>query len=171
MLFRSRSDNFGIALFSRLPIVESRIVETGGRASPGITEGRRGGVPTILAALDSGRGELRIVATHPPPPVGRSFARRRNRHLRELPRHTEGSTPVLLLGDLNTTPWNYHFRRLVRDTGLVDSSRGWGVQTTWPRGNPLLRVPIDHCLHSPEITIVRRAIGPAVGSEIEKTHV
>ena len=72
---------------------------------------------------------------------------------------------MVLLGDLNCTVWSPYFGRLVRDSGLKDSSRGWGVQPSWPAGNWLLRIPIDHCLHSPEVRVVRRGIGPDVGSD------
>ncbi|MBW1762831.1 MAG: hypothetical protein JRJ64_15305 [Deltaproteobacteria bacterium] len=63
------------------------------------------------------------------------------------------------------SPWNHHFRRLLKRTGLRDSSQGRGVQPTWPTHNPLLRIPIDHCLHSEGIHVVQKKIGPAVGSD------
>jgi endonuclease/exonuclease/phosphatase family metal-dependent hydrolase len=56
---------------------------------------------------------------------------------------------------------------------LVDSEQGFGVQPTWrvflgPLTGPLLRpvqIPIDHCLHAPEMMTLARATGPACGSD------
>ena len=63
------------------------------------------------------------------------------------------------------TPFSNHFERLLVGSGLLDSGRGYGVQATWPTGNPLLRIPIDHCLHSPAIRIVDRRVLPGAGSD------
>ena len=60
---------------------------------------------------------------------------------------------------------SHHFRLLLRRTGLRDSARGRGVQPTWPAGSPLLAIPLDHCLHSPDIAILQRRIGGDVGSD------
>ena len=73
--------------------------------------------------------------------------------------------PVLVLGDLNASPWSSHFRRFLRDSGLRDSAQGRGVQPTWPAGMPWLWIPIDHCLHSPQLQVVARHVGPNLGSD------
>ncbi len=71
----------------------------------------------------------------------------------------------MVLGDFNTTPWNYYFQKFLKESGLRDSSQGFGPQPTWPNFSRLLSIPIDHCLHSAEIVIVGRQIGPDVGSD------
>lgn len=84
----------------------------------------------------------------------------------QLPRYVHrAASPVLLLGDLNVSPWSPYFRRLLRESGLRDSSQGRGVRPTWPTFNPLMLIPIDHCLYSPGIAIVNRQTGPHVGSD------
>ena len=77
----------------------------------------------------------------------------------------QAKSPVLLLGDLNITLWCSHFKRLLRASGLRDSSQGRGVLPTWPVDLPILLVPIDHCLHSAGIYITRKRTGPKVGSD------
>ncbi len=67
-------------------------------------------------------------------------------------------------GDLNAAPWNRHFRRLVKRSGLIDSSKGRGIQPTWPSNNLLLLIPLDHFLHSPEIAVLDKKVGANVGS-------
>ncbi|MBU4198871.1 MAG: hypothetical protein KKG09_02950 [Verrucomicrobia bacterium] len=66
---------------------------------------------------------------------------------------------------MNVSPWSSHFRRLLRESGLQDSAQGRGVQPTWPTFSPLLLIPIDHCLHSPQIAIFKKQAGPSVGSD------
>jgi endonuclease/exonuclease/phosphatase (EEP) superfamily protein YafD len=70
-----------------------------------------------------------------------------------------------VLGDLNATPWSYYFQRLVRESGLTDSSKGRGIHATWPAGLFPLRIPIDHCLLSPEIGVINKMTGNNVGSD------
>jgi endonuclease/exonuclease/phosphatase (EEP) superfamily protein YafD len=150
-----REDNFGIGLFSQFPLSHARVVEIG-----------EAQFPSILADLTMEETSLAVIATHPPPPVGARYSRWRNSQLNLMPDHvpTDG-LPILLLGDLNVSPWSPHFRRLLKRTGLRDSSKGLGVQPSWPAANPLLWIPIDHCLHSREVKILKRAIGPDVGSD------
>ena len=150
-----REDNFGIALYSRLPISQANIVYIGGA-----------GVPSVIAEVDVAGERATVISTHPLPPAGSSYSRWRNDQLEKIPDFVGNATsPVLLLGDLNVTPWSHHFRRLLKRSGLRDASQGSGVQPTWPTHNRLLRIPIDHCLHSPEIVVVQKEIGPHVGSD------
>jgi len=153
-LTRTREDNFGIGLFSKLPLVESEVAYIGDAH-----------MPSILATVRTGQADLRVIGTHPVPPIGQGCSWWRNDQLDRLPGHIRTDLPVLLLGDLNVTPWNYHFRRLLARSGLRDSARGYGVQPTWPHHNPLLRIPIDHCLHSEDIVIVDRTIGESASSD------
>jgi endonuclease/exonuclease/phosphatase (EEP) superfamily protein YafD len=150
-----RDDNFGIALFSKFPFTRSQV------AYIGDTD-----VPSIMAEIETERGKCTVLATHPLPPGGGEYSRWRNGQLAQLPQWVHCATsPVLLLGDLNVTPWNPYFRHLLRESGLRDSSQGRGVCPTWPTFNPLMLIPIDHCLYSPGIGIVNRQIGPRVGSD------
>jgi endonuclease/exonuclease/phosphatase (EEP) superfamily protein YafD len=153
-LAQPREDNFGIGLFSKLPLAEAEVVYIGGAE-----------VPSIGATASTRETRLRVIATHPLPPAGRDYSRWRNEHLEQLPDYVRSPHAILLLGDLNVTPWNYHFRRLLARTGLCDSAKGFGVQPTWPNVNPLLWIPIDHCLHSADITVIDRRVGENVSSD------
>jgi endonuclease/exonuclease/phosphatase (EEP) superfamily protein YafD len=73
---------------------------------------------------------------------------------------------VIVIGDLNLTPWSLRFQALCRDANLVNSQVGFGLQSTWPAGLPqLLGLPIDHCLHTEHIHTVWRRPGPNIGSD------
>lgn len=149
-----REDNFGIGLFSKRPLLESKIIYIGDAE-----------VPSIIARIDSSTSDICVIATHPLPPRNAEYTRARNNQLAAIPAHIPTNIPTILLGDLNVTSWNYNFIRLLRQSGLKDGSRGMGFQPTWPNFSPLFRIPIDHCLHSAEITVINKQIGPDVGSD------
>lgn len=150
-----RSDNFGIALYSRLAIRDSEIVELADSE-----------VPTIVARLEADAGAFTVIGTHPLPPVSTDYSRYRNRHLRALADlAAKAPGPVVLLGDLNVTPWSPHFHDLMERGGLRDSRQEFGIQPTWPQQLPWLRIPIDHALVSPEIVVLDRRVGPDIDSD------
>jgi endonuclease/exonuclease/phosphatase (EEP) superfamily protein YafD len=73
--------------------------------------------------------------------------------------------PIVLLGDLNTTPWSPIYRQFIEDSGLRDARDGFGLLSSWPTGNPPLLIPIDHALVSQQIVVHNLYLGPDVGSD------
>ena len=152
---KTRSDNFGIALYSRIPLEDPKVIELGDST-----------LPAIVARLRLNGVMTTVVGIHTLPPSSADYARTRNSQLRALPGLiAELNGPVMLLGDINTSPWSPYFQDLIDSTGLRDSRRGFGVQATWPTSNPLLRTPIDHAFVSREFTVIDRRIGPDIGSD------
>lgn len=150
-----RNDCFGIMLLSKYPLSKTNIVFIG-----------TAGVPTLTANVHLPQGEISLIGTHPVPPISASYSKHRNAQLAELPRLSAAQNkPVLLVGDLNTSPWSGHFARLLKDSGLGNSMDHFGFQPSWPANSRLLRIPIDHILHSPGIQIHHRVVGPGVGSD------
>ena len=155
MVAEPREDNFGIALFSRLPMRDTKVTYFG-----------NAGVPSIVARGATRAAEIVIIATHPLPPVGTEHFDLRNeqlQHIAEYVRSVKG--PLILLGDLNTSPWSWHFKRFVQVSALVDSARGRGWQPTWPSMMPLLLVPIDHALCTRDVVALSRETGASIGSD------
>lgn len=149
-----RRDQFGIAVLSKLPLTEPRTVELAG------------GSPAIIAGLPLGKAGCLFVAAHPLAPVSADWSARRNAQLAAIGELAgEERRPVIVAGDLNTTPWGFGFRQLVAPRGLRDSAIGHGVQSTWHARHWAPRIPIDHVVVSPEISVVSRTIGPDVGSD------
>lgn len=173
-----RDHNFGLALYSRTPLQNAR-------AERFVTAG----VLSIVSDIKFEGALVTVVATHPVPPSAGSSTRERNRQLAAIADFvTEQNGPTIVIGDLNTTPWNRHFKQLIRHGRLTDSAKGFGLQSTWPGswvpkirrkfgaspagppvGSPfdhfLFRIPIDHCLHSEELETVDRVVGDYVGSD------
>jgi endonuclease/exonuclease/phosphatase (EEP) superfamily protein YafD len=124
----------------------------------------------IDVALD-GR-PVRILGTHPVSPLTPSRAARRDAHLEWLAGQIAGiSEPVVLLGDLNLTPWSAHFEPFLADAGLRDPRRVQGLRPTWPAPVGPFGIPIDHALHSPEVETVGWQLGPSFGSDHRSVHV
>ncbi len=154
-LAQPRRDHYGVAFLSRIPLLEPSVLPTGPQARP-----------TLLAHLDLEGTRLAVIGTHPPPPKQRSGSHARNGHISELAGLVRSQAgPVMVLGDLNLSPWSPYFGDLLSSAGLQDSREGFGIQASWPTAVPLLRVPIDHVLHSPEVAIHHRWLGPDVGSD------
>lgn len=146
---------FGIMLLSKYPLEHGEVVQIG-----------QAGVPSIVAEVFLPQGEVSIIGTHPVPPIGAAGSRARNIQLAALPDLVhQQSHPVLLIGDLNTSPWSSHFTQLLNASGLKNSMKGFGHQPTWPVNHFFLRIPLDHMLHSPEIFIRNRMVLQDVGSD------
>jgi endonuclease/exonuclease/phosphatase (EEP) superfamily protein YafD len=150
-----RTDDYGIAIFSRVPVASCKIQFYGDTDRP-----------TITAQFELEEQILTIVAPHPSPPKNPRGAKLRNRQLSEIAEFiADQNNPCLLVGDLNITPWSPHFKDLLQNSGLKESRIGFGVQPTWPTTNPFLYVPIDHILISKEICVQSQKLGPRVGSD------
>ncbi len=150
-----RPDNFGIALLARRPWIAVR-THVFGEAF----------VPSIVARGKFGGREIEIVATHPLPPMRPRTQALRDDQLVQLNGYLRRRTgPLVVAGDLNTSPWSGAFTSLLEGTRLRDARRGHGVLATWPDGRPWPLVPIDYVLVSPELTVADARVGPAIGSD------
>jgi endonuclease/exonuclease/phosphatase (EEP) superfamily protein YafD len=153
-----RDDNFGIALYSRIPFVEAKVVVPLNAALPG-----------ILAKINVNGQTVSILTIHTAPPVSsHELFLLRNSQLREAAMTMRSlPEPKILIGDLNTTVWSPYFSKLVEESGLRDARQGFGVIPTWPANfpSPLMKIPIDHCLVSHDIRVVNIGAGPRVGSD------
>lgn len=153
-LERAREDSFGIALLSRLPVTNAQALQLDAV-----------GVPSIRAELAVAGRSVHLLATHPLPPVSADYRASRDRQLAALVHALPAAEAVVLAGDLNATPWSPQVRRLRRESGLLDSARGFGVQPTWPAPLAPLWIPIDHVLHSHALVVTHHGTGPACGSD------
>jgi endonuclease/exonuclease/phosphatase (EEP) superfamily protein YafD len=108
---------------------------------------------------------IRILAVHPPSPTSRSKATIRDEQLAGVAEWAVAQDrPVVVVGDLNASPWSHSFRPLA-GSDLINSLNGFGLQASWPALLGSFGVPIDHLLHSAELTTITREIGPSLGSE------
>jgi len=155
LIAESRADNFGIALFSRLPLTNQAVVEFG------LAE-----VPSVVATIAVGGQSVFLLGTHPLPPGSAESARLRNEQFREIAaRIRRCGMPAIVLGDLNATAGSPYFSELLRDSGLKNTSQGRGLFGSWPAWLPFARIALDHCLVSASIRVLDKQLGPRVGSD------
>jgi endonuclease/exonuclease/phosphatase (EEP) superfamily protein YafD len=154
-VIEARDDNFGIALLSRLPLADARVRYLGAA-----------GFPSITADFSRGGRRFTLLATHPLPPAGELRARYRDEQLRAVARWTqEQAGEVVVTGDLNITPWSPVFADFLQSSGLRNSAEGRGLSGTWPAFFPPMRIPIDHFLHTDAVSVTRREVVKASGSD------
>lgn len=154
-LAEPREDDFGIALFSRLPLASAEVVHSGDDE-----------LPSVAVTVEAEGGRFFLLGTHPLPPGSPGSARARNAQFRQIAALVRAQTvPVVVLGDLNTTPWSPFFADLLRESGLRASLPGRGLRGSWPAWLPVGKILLDHCLVSPGVAVREHRLGPRVSGD------
>lgn len=154
----TRTDSFGIAVFTRLPDSKLNLRHLG-----------PSGIPAVEMRARLGAHSVTLIAAHAYAPLGKSMSEQRNHQLQELARWITASPSryKILLGDFNVTPFSSWYRDLLNVANLVDAQNGLGLLATWapsliPRP---LGLQIDHTLVSSNVSIVSRNCGARLGSD------
>jgi len=149
------NDVSGIAVMSRAAPHTARTLDLGDN-----------GVPSYLLTLETAHGPLSVLGTHLNWPIGARASQVRNSQLvmlAQLARDHAG--PVVIVGDLNITPFSPHFQRLLHDGGLHRCVPDAGLTPTWPVRFPPLFIQIDHCLATAGVHAWNFEIGEYLGSD------
>lgn len=150
-----REDNFGIAVLSRWPLADGTVTTFGGTP-----------YPNIVATVRFHGRDVRVFATHPHPPFDAASDAAIRAQLGAIAAAAaDAPRPCIVAGDFNATPWSTPYRRFAAGSGLRDTALGRGVQPTWNARRPAPRIPIDHVFVSPDVAVLRRAVGPDIGSD------
>jgi len=153
-LLAPRDDNFGLALLSRVPLESLELIQLSELATP-----------SVLARMTLAGRELAILGVHPPPPINGQMAAARDTQLDATARYVSDLlVPVLVIGDLNATPWSNGLRLLRRGTTLDFRSPDPSWTPTWHAATPFA-VPIDQALVTPPLVVASRNVGSDVGSD------
>lgn len=141
-----------IAMLSRLPLEAS--------GSARIASGE----PSFVwARINPGQqGSTTIIGTQLNRPSGNPWRHEvEMRELAQFVRRIDG--PLVLAGNLNTSPWSRSFRALRLATGLSPAGTLLPSWPAWPIALP--QVALDHIFVSPELSVSASGTGPAVGSD------
>lgn len=154
-LLDPQEDNFGIALFSRKPLQEANLIDPA-----------RSGVNAVSATVEFGTNRVFLLGTHFLPPFGRDYARTRNEQLAEAAMLAGKQLGhLILLGDMNTTPWSPHFQRFISESRLSNAAQGRGLLASWHTRIAPVLIPLDYVLVSKGVSVSRIFLGPNVGSD------
>lgn len=153
--------NFGVGLYSRIPL-----------ESPGIIHFSSGDIPSVAATLTFNDHKVHLLATHTLPPIGRYGFSHRNKHLQMIGSYIKEyrvkhpGVPVVVMGDLNLTPWSPVFDELLQRSQLQRAVTGNRVIPTWYRYPAFpFGLVLDHVLISDELRCVAHRVGADVGSD------
>lgn len=141
--------NFGLAVLSRIPILKSENFSV------------EEGFPTLMVELDGG---LTVVATHPLPPVNRPSQQVGDATLNQILEKIGWKKKVVVAGDLNATPWSRR-GRMLENSGMLNACRGYSLSPTWPVGQPIFYIPIDHIYRSLDLGVESFEVLPSIGSD------
>lgn len=142
-LAHARTDNFGMALYSKRPIVDAVVLD-------------RDKFAVVRARVEVEGTPVGVLLVHPPPPMAADWAAQRDSAMRGYAKVLQQMpAESVVLGDFNATPWSRPFQAMLAASDLREARdvTGAGVRATWPAGRAFPPVlPIDHVL-------VRGAIG------------
>ena len=148
-------DNFGTAIYSKIPITDYVIHYWSDFD-----------IPNIEAELNLDGIAFQMIATHPLPPVNKRYFDARTAHFEATAVAIKAtSLPSIVIGDLNTTIWSDKYQILETDTGLTNASNGFGFVPTWSTNFWPLMIPIDHCLVSDDFKVFDMGTGQGFGSD------
>lgn len=124
-----------------------------------------GSVPMEVMTPD---GPLIVLLIHPLSPTNeRSWKYRSNAltSIAEFAKVNADRAPMLVMGDMNTTPWSPFYRDFVSQSELHPVVTSFLPRRTWPTRNPLLWIPIDHFFLSNGLGPITQWTGPDLGSD------
>lgn len=154
-LVADRFDNYGILIYSKWPLIKAETFES-----------LVAYVPTIRAEVQLQNASIVVYGVHTFPPLSDFNAIALQTQLADIAERVTGeSLPVVVMGDLNSTPWSAYFKKFLKQANLVDSQKGFGPQSSWPSNFPYFGLPIDHVLTSPMVITKTRRIGSYNGSD------
>lgn len=158
-IIRGRSDRL---IFGTLVLVRGEVEAI----SYGFAEGQPRAI-SLEYQPDGWPVPLKVLSTHPLAPTTAERASLRDAQLEFAANWAEDQEGAfLVVGDLNASPWSWPFRQMTSSGTLRNSQIGFGLQPSFPSATVgLLRVPIDHLLHSSELKVRDRRLGAALGSD------
>jgi len=146
---------FGICLASRVPLSGAKV------------EYDPAGFPCVAAVVEVAGKRVGVLGVHPMPPM--------RPEAYEMWREAFAAWPGMLArlgeplrvvaGDFNATPFCRTFRGFVVGQGLRETSRGYGLESTWYPGRLPWGLPLDHVLVSEGLRVRAYGVGPEAGSD------
>ncbi|WP_373531912.1 endonuclease/exonuclease/phosphatase family protein [Vampirovibrio sp.] len=153
----------GNLLLSKIPLASAKIVSFPEDKLGKAIYRKEGGF--ILARFTLKGRPVSLMNLHPPVPVGPKYINSYLQYLSLLAAEKPSLAPtVILLGDLNTTPWSFFYKQYLQELGLKDA-KAHHYMPTWPTFMPLFYLPIDHVFVSSNVQTLHQQTGSFNGSD------
>lgn len=153
----SRDDNFGISLYSNIPIVSSQVEQWSNYQ-----------IPVINAKLKDKDEEISFIAVHTLPPVGVEYFNIRNEMFENIASRFNKNNKTIILGDFNTTIYSPYYKKYFKNEKILDAGVITGnlYEGTWNAfwASPF-RITLEHVLSTKNIKPVMYKNGRFVGSD------
>jgi endonuclease/exonuclease/phosphatase (EEP) superfamily protein YafD len=148
-----QAGGFGIAVFSKIPIVRYEALRLG------ILE-----TPFIVVELDAQDFKGHLIAVHFQSPMVRSWSEDRNRQYNELTSYLSSlGSPYLVVGDFNNTPYAPTMRDFMRKTRTYLASPY--LLPTWPMPIGTVGLPLDVALGTADVHFGAGSTLAPIGSD------
>ncbi len=155
-----RAGLFGLLLLSRIPIAETRLYR------PSLEF-----LPVLEARLCRSRMAdcLTVLGLHAARPGGTATGWRNAMIRFAAGRAAVASAAdrgrVIVMGDLNATPWSRIFADLLRIGGLADAAIGFPFRSSWISRIPVFGLPLDQVLVGSGVGVTNRRVGESIQSD------
>ena len=117
-------------------------------------------MPSVGVQMNRQGREFVLIGTHPLSPTGPRRARVSDRQFAWLANHVQQlKEPVLVVGDMNATPWSVGLR-IATASNLGFRSLDAPSAPTWHARSPFA-IPVDHALRTAPLVVTDRKAGPS----------
>lgn len=148
-------NTYGMAIYSRLPLVDPQVRTLVKETIPSIDTRVR---------LPSGH-EARVFVVHPNPPRPGESTTKRDAELILVGREIEEEQSAIVMGDLNDVGWSRTTNLFQEVSDLLDPRKGRGLYPTYNAKSMIWRYPLDYCFHSDDFRLVQMETLRDIGSD------
>lgn len=150
-----RENGYGIALWSRLPIIDATVRHMVVDEIPSLD---------VTLKLETGQA-VRLFVVHPHPPMPFVDTTERDAELVLVGRELQGVQPAIVTGDINDVAWSRTTNLFQEVSGLLDPRKGRGLYPTYRADSWIVRYPLDYLFHSDDFRVVRLETLSSIGSD------
>lgn len=130
--------------------------------------------PSIEAHLEDSEGNDFIFwGVHPPPPspTEEETSKKKDAELMKVAKRVaKCELPTLVIGDFNNVTWSRSSKAFAKASNLTDPRIGYGLCSTFPVNNKLMRFPLDLLFYSDGIEINKLQRMSDIGSDHFPLH-